>query len=106
MPEKENIPSHGVDLRGYIYLPVWGKLYLVFLLGKDTRSKQVMIGLERRKNASLFFFLFSSIVITGSLVLSGIAAALALYAVKSLLGIDLLSTSPVYEVLKWLRVCH
>jgi hypothetical protein len=76
---------HAVDVRFTVPLLVT-QLYVVLLVGRDTRSAAASVARERRARAGFHLSSFAVGVLAAIAVLG---AAVALYVVKSRAGIDL-----------------
>ncbi len=76
---------HAVDVRFTVPL-LFTRLYIVFLVGRDTRTSAIEQDRERRANAGVHL---STAAIATMAVVAVIAAAVILYVVKSRAGINL-----------------
>jgi hypothetical protein len=90
-----------VDVR--IQIPLyWTHYYLIFLLGKDLRSDVQQILVNRRQRTSRAAQIAFVAVLTWLLIAGLIVSAfMALYLIKSALGIDIFSDKHLSDFLPW-----
>lgn len=105
MQQSHPVRKHGIDFKGMIPFP-WGAYYFGFYGGKDLRSNKEVPNTERRTQTRLVLLFWGTALILGTIFLALAALSIGLYATKSILGIDLLPSSPFQNLLENLHVCH